>query len=142
VNGSDYLFISEAEFVQLEHQNFFLETSRFGGNIYGSPATLVDKLKCGISLVLVTDLDGIRSLKSRLPECVSIWIAADEYELQSRLHERGTEDSKTIARRLELAAEHTALARKEHLIDQFVTNKSFEHAVGELAELMRKHAAH
>lgn len=138
INGSDYIFISEEELKQLNERNFFLETSKFNGHIYGSPSTLLDKLRCGISLLIVTDLNGMRSLKQKLPSCVTIWITATPEELRARLKQRGTEDKTTIAERIKLAAEHTAQAKKEHLVDHVIVNESFDKALKDLAELMKK----
>lgn len=136
INGRDYIFISEDEFKQLDNRQFFLESSRFNGGIYGSPITLIDKLNCGISLLIVTDLNGIRSLKKRFPNCVTLWIAADQSELRTRLEERGTEDKETIAKRITLAAKHTAEAKKEKIIDHFITNKNLEEALKDLAKVI------
>lgn len=105
VNGKDYYFISRDEFEKKISNNEFLEYAHVHGNMYG---TLISEVKritdMGKDVILEIDVQGGRSIKSKYPDCISVFILPPSMkELSTRLIGRATDDEETIRLRLETA---------------------------------------
>ncbi|HZD54247.1 MAG TPA: guanylate kinase [Woeseiaceae bacterium] len=131
VEGSDYFFVNEARFRELEEQGELLESARVFGNLYGTSRSQVEsRLGEGRSVVLEIDWQGARQVRRRRPDCVSIFILPPSgTELDRRLRGRGTDDEATIERRLA-----DALSDMSHWdeFDYCVVNDRLENAVARL----------
>lgn len=136
VEGVDYFYIDDARFDQLIEDNELLEWAVVhGNNRYGTPALWVREMSSkGTPVILELDLDGVRQVRSTLPEALFVFLAPPSWEeLEHRLLGRGTEDQREQRRRLETAKVEMA-ARSE--FDVIVTNDNVETAVQELAALL------
>ena len=61
LNGHEYFFISQHEFLDKKNSNFFLEHAEVHGNWYGTSLNFVEsKLNAGINLILEIDVQGFR----------------------------------------------------------------------------------
>lgn len=136
VDGIHYNFVSKAQFEQLIQEGKMLEYAYVHGqNYYGTAIEpLQDKLASGYPVLLEIDLDGVRQVKQKMPECVLIFIEPPSWrELEKRLVGRGTESSQDIARRLETAK--IELAAKNEF-DYVVVNDDLQTAVTKVAQIM------
>ncbi|MFA5074872.1 MAG: guanylate kinase [Candidatus Babeliales bacterium] len=138
----DYFFVSHKEFEQKFKDNFFLETTKYHGNNYGSPAYILDLIKLGESFILVTDLEGSKRIKNIYKDAIFIWINPPSIkELKIRLIARKDLNKKQIEDRLEMAQKEMEEAAKsrnqEQLFDYNVTNEIFENTVQELVKLIK-----
>lgn len=102
-NGTDYFFVSRAEFERLIASGEFLEFAEVHGNLYGTSLNQVKiKIDSGQDVILEIDVQGAQSVRQILPEAVSIFILPPSFAiLQSRLKTRATENLKDLDLRLE-----------------------------------------
>ncbi|NMM97375.1 guanylate kinase [Bifidobacterium olomucense] len=136
VNGVNYWFLSEEEFLRKEVAGEFLETAVVHGMAYyGTPLKpVVEHLAAGIPTILEIDLQGARRVRQRASELdlevVYVFIAPPSFEeLKRRLIGRGTETSEQQARRLETAKVELAA---ESEFDVTIVNDTVERAADEL----------
>jgi guanylate kinase len=136
INGKDYHFISNKDFENKIKNNFFLETTKYSGELYGSPANIINDLKLGKSFIIVTDLVGVKEYKKLLPNAILIWLSVPSLEiLKERLIKRGDEKNK-IEKRLELAAQELKEADKPRFFDFKIINNIFDQTVAELCKVI------
>jgi guanylate kinase len=111
VDGKDYFFLSDADFVARIEGGEFFEHAHVHGRRYGTLKSCVtDNLKRGIDVLMDIDVQGVASCrKADLDVGAYIFVAPPSIkELESRLKGRGTETEDKI---LEiLAADRNALS--------------------------------
>lgn len=101
-NGSDYYFLTSAEFERMRDNGEFAEYASVHGNYYGTPlAPLHDNLRKGRDMLFDIDVQGAAQLKSALPRAVMIFILPPSLsELERRLAARATESPENIQTRI------------------------------------------
>lgn len=136
VNGVNYWFMPEDEFLAGEKNGEFLETAVVHGMAhYGTPLKPVQEhLAAGIPTILEIDLQGARRVRARAAELnldvYYVFIAPPSFEeLKRRLVGRGTETAEQQARRLETAKVEIAA---ESEFDRVIVNDEVERAAEEL----------
>ena len=83
------------------------------------------------------DVQGMRQIKERFPQAVTVFIQPPSLEeLERRLRERNTDDEQTIALRLKNAREEMA---QMALYDYTVVNADLKEAAETLISLVEKH---
>ena len=114
IDGVDYYFVSEAEFLKRKKSGKFLETAEFVGNYYGTPLDKVnEQLDLGNEVVLEIEVDGAQQVKKKMPDCVMIFIVPPgKNALYERLRRRGTESEEIIVERIEKANREFKLAHR------------------------------
>lgn len=140
VNGVNYFFMTEQEFLAKEDAGEFLETADvFGLAHYGTPVKpVVEHLEQNIPVILEIDVQGARSVKQRAGELgldvVTVFIAPPSFEeLERRLVGRGTETPEQQAKRLETAKIELAA---EPEFDKVIINNVVDDAANELWNLI------
>jgi guanylate kinase len=135
VDGRDYYFVSTAEFERLVAAGAFLEHARVFDNQYGTGREQVDaKLAAGHNVLLEIDWQGARQIRTRAPDCVSIFILPpSSAALVDRLRARKTDSDAVIARRLADAATDMSHCLE---FDFAVVNDSFDQSVAELLTII------
>jgi guanylate kinase len=135
VDGRDYFFVSEAEFLAMVGREAFLEHARVFDNWYGTGREHVEGLLAGgHSVVLEIDWQGARQVRERAPESRSIFILPPSVaELERRLRGRKTDTEAVILRRLK-----DALGDMAHWseFDYVVVNDDFKAALKRLADVV------
>jgi guanylate kinase len=119
VDGSDYLFVTREQFFEYLEQGDFLEHNEYCGNFYGTPLSTSEQIIAqGKNIILEIDVNGAAQVKKKYPDTVMIFITAPSIkELAARLKNRGTEDEKTIRKRLETAKKEAEFIKYyEHLV--------------------------
>ena len=136
VNGVNYWFMSEAEFVRKEQEGKFLETAVVHGMAhYGTPLQpVLDHLAANTPTILEIDLQGARRVKQKASQMgldvVYVFIAPPSYEeLVRRLIGRGTENEEQRAKRLETAKVELAA---EPEFDVVIVNNTVDQAAEDL----------
>ncbi|HEX4591848.1 MAG TPA: guanylate kinase [Gemmataceae bacterium] len=132
IDGGDYYFWSRERFEDAIEADAFLEYAIVhGSHYYGTLRSEVDPyLARGTGVVLTIDVQGADKIRAKVPGSVTVFLIApslDEYE--RRLRARGTEDERTIRRRLETA--RAELARAAEYQYQ-ITNDDLPRAAAEL----------
>ena len=102
VNGSDYHFVSDAEFDELVSGGKFLEWAHVFGYRYGTLKSEVWKqIEGGRDVLLDIDWQGTQQLKQVDPDIVRVFILPPSMaELERRLRSRGTDSDEVIRGRM------------------------------------------
>ena len=136
VDGVNYFFMTEPEFLAKEKAGEFLETADvFGLAHYGTPVKpVVEHLERNIPVVLEIDLQGARTVKRRAKELglevLTVFIEPPSFEeLKRRLIGRGTETPQQQAKRRETAKVELAAAPA---VDQRIVHNVVDEAADEL----------
>lgn len=139
INGVDYNFLSIDEFKRRMNQGFFLETTEYAGNFYGSPASMLKDLEHGKSYLMITDRPGALVIKKLVPSAVLIWLLVPDLRtLRQRLENRGTDSPEVIARRLALAEQEINQEEEEHAFDYHVQNSTFDVTVEQVKNIVEQ----
>ena len=135
VDGREYHFLSEAEFVRRADEGEFLEHVTYAGNRYGTLRSEVERrLRAGRDVVLEIEVVGARAVKQQMPGAVMVFIAPPTVsDLEARLRGRGTNSDEEIGSRLEIARREME-AQPE--FDHVIVNDDAERAAAELAALV------
>lgn len=130
IDGVDYIFKTKEEFETLIKEDAFLEHALVHGNYYGTPKKEVDKLLDeGYDVVLVIDVQGMRQIKSKISDLITIFILPPSIdELIARMKVRG-ETQEEIEKRLNTAKKEFP-SWKEY--DYIVINDNLEQAKNQI----------
>lgn len=136
VDGEDYYFVSKEEFEQRIKDDKFLEYAQFVGNYYGTPKDKVEEqMEQGKEVVLEIEIQGALQVREKAKDAVFVFIAPPTKEaLYRRLLRRGTEDPKTIQRRMDKAEREFPLA---HKYDYIVVNDEVTNAADRILAIIR-----
>jgi len=136
VDGKDYSFISEEQFLKDIAANKFVEWAKVHGNYYGTSRDFVeDGIRNKKTLLFDLDVQGADAVVHDYKKYVkTIFIAPPSLEtLEERLRKRGSETEENIKIRLSNAAHE--LNRKNDY-DYLVLNDSFDHAYNDLHSII------
>jgi guanylate kinase len=136
VDGTDYHFLTEAQFQERVAAKDFLEYASYSGNHYGTLNSELDRcLAKGRSVVLEIEVQGAQQVRAARPDSVQIFIAPpDESVLRERLSGRGTDSAEAIDRRLKTAEQE--LAAQDDFAHRIV-NDDLDTATSELESVVR-----
>lgn len=136
VEGVDYFYKTESEFLEMIDRDAFLEYAYYVDHAYGTPAVYVDEqLVSGKDVLLEIEIQGALKVKTRRPDTILIFIAPPSAEeLERRLRFRGTETDDVIRSRL-----HRAYEESEYMdqYDYILINEDINECMRELHDLIR-----
>ncbi len=136
VNGQDYHFVSDVEFLAVLEQAGFLESAQVHGARYGTSQAMVDAaLQAGRDVILEIDWQGAQQVRNIYPHAITIFVLPPSVAaLQQRLNNRGQDSSDVIARRINAARDEM-----RHVVEfDYVTiNDNFEIALQDLSAIIR-----
>jgi guanylate kinase len=137
VDGRDYYFLSEEDFLARVERGEFLEHVVYVSGRYGTLHSEVDRiLGEGKSCVLELETVGARKVQETSPGAVTVFVAAPSFEeLERRLRERATESSGVIEERLDVARRQMDEAGDFRHV---VVNDDVQRAVEELDEIVTR----
>jgi guanylate kinase len=135
VDGIDYHFISDADFDERIAKNDLAEWAEVHGCRYGTARSAIDRARAaGRDLLLDVDVQGAAQLKTHYPDAVSVFLLPPSRDrLEERLRERATDDSATVARRLEGACREISSLRS---YDYVVVNDHLPSAVEQFLSIV------
>lgn len=104
-DGVHYWFWTRQQFQDRLQAGEFLEWAEVHSQCYGTLRREVDEYRQrGIGVLLDIDVQGAEQIRSRYPDCLTIFIQAPSWEAYgARLRKRGTESEEKIAQRLATA---------------------------------------
>jgi len=138
IPGKDYCFVSKNDFFEKKERGFFLETTEYNGEWYGSPQSMIDDLERGLSFIIITDIIGAKTISNRMHSSVLIWLAPPSAAvLRNRLLKRGTENLAQVEARIALSQEEMDQERRENFFHYRIINDSFDVAAKELCEIIK-----
>ncbi len=140
-DGTDYFFVSVAQFQAMIAQDQFLEHAQVFDNFYGTSRHAVEQtLAQGTDVILEIDWQGARQIRQMLPNCTSIFILPPSLQiLQQRLRGRGQDDETIIQRRL---AEAVTEISHHQEFDYLIVNDDFAHALAQLQHIILAQRLH
>ncbi len=107
INGRDYFFVSEKNFLKLKDRSFFIETAKNFNNYYGSPYKNITQAKKNNNYLLFDiDWKGARKIRRQVDknDIIDFFILPpSKSELKKRLVKRGRDNPKEINLRLSYA---------------------------------------
>lgn len=145
VDGSDYHFVSVADFAELIEAGELLEHAVVYGDHKGIPKRQVrEALASGKDVVLRIDVQGARTIRQLVPEALFIFLIADSMdELERRLRERKSEPADQLKMRIATARQEL---RRIEAFDYVVVNRrgAIDRTVEVIAAIItaEKHRVH
>jgi guanylate kinase len=138
VEGENYFFVSDDQFVQMIDEGKFLEHANVFGKRYGtSKAEVAAKRALGQDVILEIDWQGAQQVRQAIPDAISVFVLPPSVEeLAARLASRGEDTAKSIEKRLGEAK--LDMSQAIHF-DYLVINADFETALQDFANIV--HAA-
>jgi guanylate kinase len=136
VDGREYWFLSEDEFVRRVEGGDFLEHVSFVGARYGTLASEIGRISAeGRVCILELEIDGALKVQAEVAAAVTLFIAADVPELERRLRARDTESSGEIGDRIQLARHQLEQAYRFRYM---VRNDDVDRATDALSALVER----
>jgi len=135
VEGVNYHFISEEEFLSRKEQGDFLEWAFVHGNYYGtSRSWIMEKMEQGQDVILEIDWQGAQQIQKIVPQAIWIFILPPSLKiLEERLRNRGQDDEATIQRRIKAAHDELSHISEANYL---VVNDLFQAALFELRQII------
>ena len=138
VDGQDYHFMTEADFLAQIRVGGFLEHAEVYGNRYGTlKSSVQDALAAGRDVLIVNDVQGALTLSAMARQDNALGkalqtlfiVVSDVSELRARLEERAADKADTIEERLAIAeAEMHQQDQFDHVIVSSTREADFERA--------------
>ena len=119
VDGVDYFFRTQSEFLKMIDYNGLIEYARYVDHYYGTPRKFVeDELEAGHVVILEIEVQGALKIREQYPDAVLVFVTAPSAEvLRKRLTGRGTESQEQIEKRMRRAVEEAdTIENYEYLV--------------------------
>lgn len=139
VEGVDYHFVTDEQFVAMKGRGEFLETAEIYGKRYGTPRVWVEEqLRRGRLVILEIDVEGARQVKAKVPAAFGLFVMPPSEEvLLQRLRARKREDEAAIQRRFAEAKREIESARSCGVYNEFIVNQDLDRAIARAVEVVR-----
>ena len=134
-NTKDYHFVSKDDFLNKIKLGHFIEYQAVYNNYYGTTYESIKEINdMGKDAILEIDYKGMLSIKSVLPNAISIYILPPNIkELEKRLLNRGQDEKEVIRRRISEASHELKFSR---FSDFTIINDEFNKALSSLKSLI------
>ena len=134
-NIIDYHFVSKDDFLNKIKLGHFIEYQAVYNNYYGTTYESIKEINdMGKDAILEIDYKGMLSIKSALPNAISIYILPPSIEeLEKRLLNRGQDEKEVIRRRISEASHELKFSR---FSDFTIINDEFKKALSSLKSLI------
>ena len=135
IDGRDYHFRSLQDFRRGQAAGEFAESAEVHGHLYGTLRSEVARvLSSGKHVIMDIDVQGAKQFSAAFPESVLIFILPPSAEaLVERLTARGTEDPKSLIRRLRSAKDEL---KAIDLYPYVVVNDRIDSAVAAISSII------
>jgi guanylate kinase len=134
-DGVDYHFISREEFVRRQQKGDFLEWATYGGELYGTLKSEIDRIfGQRRHAVLDVEIEGARQIRKNFPSALLLFVLPPSaQELVKRLTGRNTEDPELLRQRVLRAADELAAVAE---YDYAIINEDLVAAVSQVAAIL------
>ena len=133
--GVDYHFLSREEFLRRRAAGEFLETATYGGHLYGTLRSEIERLfAAGRHAVLDIEIEGARQIRATFPNSLHVFVLPPSADvLVGRLRGRNTEPPEVVRERITRAADElTAVAEYDYAL----INQDLVVAVAQVAAIL------
>lgn len=136
VDGRDYYFVGEKEFLTMQEREDFLESAQVYGQWYGTSRREIERAQGkGQGVVVDVDVQGALHIKKIIPHAVLIYVCVPSLKvLKERLVNRGSNSMKEIKRRLDLVQQEESC---QAFYDHVVVNDNLEKSYEDLVKIIR-----
>lgn len=136
VNGQDYHFIPQAEFLEMREQAQFMESAEVYGNYYGTSQSAINELLArGLDVILEIDWQGAAQVRSLFPDAIGIFILPPSVDaLLQRLRDRKQDAAEIIERRIQAARDDMSHVSEFKYV---IINHLLSEAVHDLLAIVR-----
>jgi guanylate kinase len=134
-DGVDYHFLSRDEFVRRRENGEFLESAIYGGELYGTLKSEIERIFAGgRHAVLDVEIEGARQIRKNFANSLLLFVLPPSADaLVERLVGRKTEDPALVRERVVRAADElTAVAEYDYAI----LNEDLVVAVAQVAAIL------
>ncbi len=132
IDGVDYFFVSNNEFINLINDDYFIEYEKYGTDFYGTGKDQL--IKNDLITVLDVEVNGATKLLQDNSDFVGIFIDIENNELIKRLETRG-HDQDFITKRMNLANKQRNKIKK---FDYVIKNVDINTTVKKILDLICK----
>jgi guanylate kinase len=134
-DGVDYHFISREEFVRRRDAGEFLETATYGGHLYGTLRSEIERLfAAGRHAVLDIEIEGARQIRASFANSLLVFVLPPSADvLIGRLKGRNTEPPEVVRQRITRAADELAAVAE---YDYALVNQDLVVAVAQVAAIL------
>lgn len=140
--GVNYYYISAEEFKTRIAEEKMLEYAEYCGTFYGTPREPAEKaLNEGNSMILEIEVEGMRQVKAKMPDAVTIFIAPPSIDdLAKRIKKRNPDEKEeVIAKRVERAkTEMEFTSEYDHIVINGDLQEAFEKLSAIIADYIRE----
>lgn len=136
--GDPYHFVSEARFLELVDQGFFIEWAKVHDRYYGTPEhQIFDTWDEGKIVIMDVDVQGAKTFKAKFPQALTVFILPPSIDvLRQRVVERDGGVPKDIEVRMKNAQKELAQASD---FDLQIVNEEFDSAYAEYRKKIEEH---
>jgi guanylate kinase len=136
VNGRDYIFIEQPQFVRMVVAGELLEHATVFGNSYGTPRRPIEEaLAAGYDIVTDIDWQGTQQLnQAMLEDLVKVFVLPPSIAaLRDRLQRRAQDSPEIVAARMAKSAEEMSHWPE---YDYVIVNRDIDASVAEVAAIV------
>jgi guanylate kinase len=135
VDGTDYQFVSERQFLEYRDRGDFAEWAVVHGKYYGTLKSAISRvLEGGKHVMMDIDVQGAAQFAVVWPGAVLIFMLPPSVEvLLARLEERNTEDGSTLLTRLKSAHAELQVVSRYHYV---LVNDDLESTVARVSSII------
>ncbi len=136
IDGVNYHFIQQEQFLKMVKANEFLEYAQVYDNFYGTAIhTIKEFLATGKDILLEIDWQGAAQIRQIFNDAIRIFILPPTIAaLEHRLRLRNTDSTEVINQRLNAAHEDISHAPE---FDYIIINDNFDAALQDLCSIIR-----
>jgi guanylate kinase len=133
--GVDYHFLTREEFLRRWEAGEFLESATYGGHLYGTLRSEIDRIFAGgRHAVLDIEIEGARQIRATFPNSLHLFVLPPSAEvLIGRLRGRNTEPAEAVRERIARAVEELDAVAE---YDYVVVNQDLVIAVAQVAAIL------
>jgi guanylate kinase len=135
IPGTDYYFVSRAEFLAKRQRDEFAESAEVHGNLYGTLRSEVLRvLESGRHVLMDIDVQGAAQFTKVFPQSVTVFVVPPSADvLLQRLRKRQTESGAELADRLQAALQELQAVDEYEYV---VVNDELEKAVQQVSTII------
>jgi len=136
INESDYFFIEESKFNEMQKNNEFLESAKVFNHYYGTPKKpILDALDSGMDILFDIDWQGTQELMNSLQDdLIKVFVLPPSAkELERRLLQRNQDSDEIVKGRMSKASNEISHYAE---YDYIIINENFEESLSKIESII------
>ncbi len=134
LEGKDYFFISEKDFLKKQKNGDFIETANVFGNLYGTDKNFIYSELQSSDVILELDWQGAENIKKIFSDAFLISLIPPSYDdLENRLRGRALDSDDIISKRLSQSRKEVSKCLG---FDFLILNDEFDKALKDLKDII------